>query len=52
MAVLAYIGAMEGLDLNLLVALDVLLAEESVTGAARRLGLRAQPGITALSRLL
>ncbi|RWP12281.1 LysR family transcriptional regulator, partial [Mesorhizobium sp.] len=28
-------------DLNLLVALDVLLAEGSVTGAARRLGLSA-----------
>jgi len=30
---------MGNMDLNLLVALDVLLAEGSVTGAARRLGL-------------
>lgn len=36
------------IDLNLLVALDVLLAEGSVTGAARRLGL----SISAMSRTL
>lgn len=39
---------MERLDLNLLVALDALLAEGSVTGAARRLGL----SLSAMSRTL
>ena len=34
-----------GLDLNLLVALQVLLEEESVTGAARRLGV-TQPAVS------
>ena len=29
---------MDNVDMNLLAALDVLLAEGSVTGAARRLG--------------
>ena len=38
---------MDNLDLNLLIALDALLTEGSVTGAGRRLGvecLRHQPG--------
>ncbi len=39
---------MDDLDLNLLVALDVLLEEGSVTGAARRLGL----SVSAMSRTL
>jgi LysR family nod box-dependent transcriptional activator len=40
-----------GLDLNLLVALDALLSERSVTRAAQRLGL-SQPGMSnALARL-
>jgi LysR family nod box-dependent transcriptional activator len=40
-----------GLDLNLLVALDALLSERSVTQAARRVGL-SQPGMSnALARL-
>ena len=40
-----------GLDLNLLVALDALLSERSVTRAARRVGL-SQPGMSnALGRL-
>ena len=38
-------------DLNLLIALDVLLAEESVAGAARRLGLSASAMSRTLSRL-
>src|SRR5438270_12047233 len=38
-------------DLNLLVALDVLLAEGSVTGAARRLGLSASAMSRTLARL-
>lgn len=42
---------MESLDLNLLVALDALLAEESVTGAARRLGLSASAMSRTLARL-
>ncbi|WP_158915164.1 LysR family transcriptional regulator [Caulobacter sp. S45] len=42
---------MEGLDLNLLVALDALLTEGSVTGAARRLGLSPSAMSRALSRL-
>ncbi len=42
---------MEGLDLNLLVGLDALLAEESVTGAARRLGLSASAMSRTLARL-
>ena len=42
---------MKGLDLNLLVALDALLAEESVTGAARRLGLSASAMSRTLTRL-
>jgi DNA-binding transcriptional LysR family regulator len=40
-----------GVDLNLLVALDALLAESSVTGAARRVGV-SQPAMShSLSRL-
>jgi DNA-binding transcriptional LysR family regulator len=42
---------MEDIDLNLLVALDVLLAEESVTEAARRLGLSPSAMSRTLSRL-
>ncbi|MFU2319113.1 LysR family transcriptional regulator [Rahnella sp. PCH160] len=38
-------------DLNLLIALDVLLAERSVAGAARRLGLSASAMSRTLSRL-
>lgn len=40
-----------GLDLNLLTALDVLLAEGSVTGAARRLGLSSSAMSRTLARL-
>lgn len=40
-----------GLDLNLLVALDALLAEASVGGAARRIGLSQPAASHALSRL-
>lgn len=43
-----YNGPMQNVDLNLLVALDALLAERSVTGAARRLGL----SVSAMSRTL
>lgn len=44
-------AALSGLDLNLLVVLDVLLAERNVTRAAARLGL-SQPAVSnALSRL-
>ena len=40
-----------GVDLNLLVALDALLSERSVTRAAQRIGL-SQPGMSnALARL-
>ena len=43
--------SLAGVDLNLLVALDALLAERSVTRAADRLGL-SQPGMSnALARL-
>jgi LysR family transcriptional regulator, nod-box dependent transcriptional activator len=42
---------LEGLDLNLLVALDALLSERNVTRAAQRVGL-SQPGMSnALARL-
>src|SRR5919199_2839305 len=42
---------LSSVDLNLLVALDALLSERTVTQAARRLGL-SQPGMSnALSRL-
>lgn len=42
---------MDDVDLNLLVALDALLTEGSVTGAARRLGLSASATSRALARL-
>ncbi|WP_214472070.1 LysR family transcriptional regulator [Mesorhizobium sp. dw_380] len=42
---------MDEVDLNLLRALDVLLAEGSVTGAARRLGLSASAMSRTLTRL-
>lgn len=42
---------MDQADLNLLVALDALLAEESVTGAARRLGLSPSAVSRTLARL-
>ena len=42
---------METIDLNLIGALDVLLAEGSVTGAAQRLGLSASAMSRTLSRL-
>lgn len=42
---------MTPIDLNLLVALDVLLAERSVTAAARRLGLSVSATSRALTRL-
>jgi DNA-binding transcriptional LysR family regulator len=42
---------MDALDLNLLAALDALLAEGSVTGAARRLGLSASAMSRTLARL-
>src|SRR5581483_6580875 len=42
---------MKGVDLNLLNALDVLLAEGSVTGAARKLGLSTSAMSRTLARL-
>src|ERR1700742_123790 len=42
---------METVDLNLLLALDALLAEGSVIGAARRLGLSASAMSRTLARL-
>src|SRR5213593_213630 len=42
---------MDEVDLNLLVALDALLAEGSVTGAARRLGLSSSAMSRTLARL-
>lgn len=42
---------MDDVDLNLLAALDVLLAEASVTGAARRLGLSPSAMSRTLTRL-
>ena len=42
---------MDNVDLNLLVALDALLAEGSVTGAARRLGLSSSAMSRTLTRL-
>jgi hypothetical protein len=42
---------MLGVDLNLLVALDALLAEGSVAGAARRLGLSSSAMSRTLTRL-
>lgn len=46
-----YTCAVDGLDLNLLIALDALLMEESVTGAARRLGLSTSAMSRTLDRL-
>jgi DNA-binding transcriptional LysR family regulator len=46
-----YARLMENVDLNLLVALDALLAEGSVTGAARRLGLSSSAMSRTLTRL-
>lgn len=43
--------AMAGVDLNLLVSLDALLTERSVTGAARRLGLSPSAMSRTLARL-
>jgi DNA-binding transcriptional LysR family regulator len=48
---MAYAPRMENLDLNLLFALDVLLSEGSVTGAARRLGLSTSAMSRTLTRL-
>jgi DNA-binding transcriptional LysR family regulator len=45
------IVAMKGLDLNLLGALDTLLSEGSVTGAARKLGLSSSAMSRTLTRL-
>ena len=42
---------MDTMDMNLLAALDALLAEGSVTGAARRLGLSASAMSRTLARL-
>jgi DNA-binding transcriptional LysR family regulator len=49
--VVRYGWTMRSADLNLLVALDVLLAEGSVTGAARRLGLSPSAMSRTLARL-
>jgi DNA-binding transcriptional LysR family regulator len=48
---LGYLWRVERLDLNLLVALDVLLAEGSVTDAARHLGLSTSAMSRTLTRL-
>ena len=45
------VAAMTDLDLNLLDALDALLSEGSVTGAARKLGLSASAMSRTLARL-
>lgn len=50
-AVRRYAARMDAVDLNLLPALDALLAEGSVTGAARRLGLSASAMSRTLARL-
>lgn len=47
----AYPVRMEDIDLNLVTALDVLLSESSVTGAARRLGLSTSAMSRTLTRL-
>lgn len=46
-----YPKAMPGVDLNLLISLDALLTERSVTGAARRLGLSPSAMSRTLTRL-
>lgn len=48
---MVYPEAMQNADLNLLIALDVLLAERSVTRAARRLGLSPSAMSRTLARL-
>jgi DNA-binding transcriptional LysR family regulator len=48
---MGYAQVMDNVDLNLLVALDTLLAEGSVTGAARRLGLSSSAMSRTLTRL-
>lgn len=48
---MGYAQVMDKVDLNLLVALDTLLAEGSVTGAARRLGLSSSAMSRTLARL-
>jgi DNA-binding transcriptional LysR family regulator len=48
---MGYSWAMQSVDLNLLIALDALLAERSVTGAARRLGLSPSAMSRTLARL-
>lgn len=47
----AYPVRMENIDLNLVTALDALLSESSVTGAARRLGLSTSAMSRTLTRL-
>jgi DNA-binding transcriptional LysR family regulator len=47
----ALFSLMDSVDLNLLTALDVLLTEGSVTGAARRLGLSSSAMSRTLTRL-
>ncbi len=48
---MSYAVRMEDIDLNLVTALDVLLTEGSVTGAARRLGLSTSAMSRTLARL-
>ena len=48
---MVYVPAMSTVDLNLLPALDALLSEGSVTGAARRLGLSTSAMSRTLTRL-
>ena len=48
---MSYAVRMEDIDLNLVTALDVLLTEGSVTGAARRLGLSTSAMSRTLTRL-
>jgi DNA-binding transcriptional LysR family regulator len=48
---ICYFRRVADVDLNLLIALDALLAERSVAGAARRLGLSASATSRALARL-
>jgi DNA-binding transcriptional LysR family regulator len=48
---MGYSWAMQSVDLNLLIALDALLAERSVTGAARQLGLSPSAMSRTLARL-
>jgi len=47
----SYVRGMQNVDLNLLLSLDVLLTERSVTGAARRLGLSPSAMSRTLARL-